>query len=328
VQLDDELAAMRNSRRRSPWQSTDHPRFLPESIHSAISSAIWTYRFKPSQMNVTGRPRNPLIHEFIERHRGRYLAVPGFDELMLLLGDVFGIPKLDKEMELEAASRLSTYRDELEKTVRALKTSQALPGSPQLKEWTDAVLERMLGEKERRDWYDWYLAAAHAPPEQAEATYLEGLAILPDSPALRACYAAFRAGKNPQDSVALETARRAFDEGKTSLGFDHPETLMAAHQLGRVLYFRGDFSEAEDLYRSVSETRERVLGSDHPDTLGSVNSLAILLAAKGDRAAAERLYQRAFETMERVLGPDHPHTLMARSNLALLLRSGKPSPDD
>lgn len=297
-------------------------KFLTEGLPKGTFShpPIWTYRPKPSAGDVCGRPKNPRIREFMSRHGGRYLAIPGFDEFMLLLGDVFGLPKLDKEMEAEAASRLKTYRDELDKTVASLKKANALPGSPQLPEWAGMALERMLGEKVRRDWHEWHLAAINAStPAKTKAIYTEALTALPESAPLKACFAGYLASQNPGDTKALETAQQALTEAEKTYGHDHPDTIMAARQLGRVHYFRGDYAAAEPLYRRAMETSERVLGPEHPDTLHSLNNLAILLAAMGDHAAAEPLYRRALETRERVIGPEHPDTLHSLNNLASLL---------
>ena len=51
-------------------------------------------------------------------------------------------------------------------------------------------------------------------------------------------------------------------------------------QSGRLLESKGDYAEAEPLYRRALEASERVLGPEHPDTLTSVNNLAGLLRAQ------------------------------------------------
>jgi tetratricopeptide (TPR) repeat protein len=91
--------------------------------------------------------------------------------------------------------------------------------------------------------------------------------------------------------------------------------------LGLILTAKGDYAEAEPLYRLSLAAKEKALGPDHPDVANSLNNLAELLRAKGDYAGAEPLYRRALAIVEKALGPDHPHVAICLNNLALLLKS-------
>jgi len=90
------------------------------------------------------------------------------------------------------------------------------------------------------------------------------------------------------------------------------------HQVGKYFYQRGQFWEAEPLWKSCQAICERVLGPEHPDTLSTVNNLAVLYDDQGKYEQAEPLYQRALEASERVLGLEHPDTLSTVNNLANL----------
>jgi tetratricopeptide (TPR) repeat protein len=100
-----------------------------------------------------------------------------------------------------------------------------------------------------------------------------------------------------------------------------PEARSLLLQVGIYFYQRGQFKEAEPLWKSVLAICEQVLGPEHPDTLSSLNNLAALYDDLGKYEEAEPLYQRALETRERVLGPEHPDTLGTVNNLAELYRN-------
>src|SRR6266581_3902872 len=80
-------------------------------------------------------------------------------------------------------------------------------------------------------------------------------------------------------------------------------------QAGVYFYQRGQYWEAEPLWKSVLAMCEQVLGPEHPDTLSTINNLALLYWNQGKYEQAEPLYQRSLAGRERVLGPEHPDTL-------------------
>ena len=92
-------------------------------------------------------------------------------------------------------------------------------------------------------------------------------------------------------------------------------------EVGIYFYERGQYWEAEPLWKSVQAICEQVLGPEHPNTLSSLNTLAVLYADQGKYELAEPIYQRALEASERVLGPEHPDSLSSLNNLAGLYRN-------
>ena len=66
-------------------------------------------------------------------------------------------------------------------------------------------------------------------------------------------------------------------------------------QSGKYFHQRGQYWEAEPLWKSDLTICERVLGPEHPDTLGTANNLAILFWRQGKYKEAEPLYKRALE---------------------------------
>jgi tetratricopeptide (TPR) repeat protein len=98
-------------------------------------------------------------------------------------------------------------------------------------------------------------------------------------------------------------------------------------QTGNYLYQRGQYWEAEPLWKSNLAICEQALGPEHPDTLGTVNNLALLYTNQGKYEQAESLYQRALPIYEQALGADHPETKRARNNYAHLQEKMKQKPE-
>ena len=78
---------------------------------------------------------------------------------------------------------------------------------------------------------------------------------------------------------------------------------------------RGDFAEAEALFRRALAIKEKILGADHPDTGLACNNLGVLMQSQRRDAAARELFARALAIFRAALGDEHPKTIMARENL-------------
>ena len=61
----------------------------------------------------------------------------------------------------------------------------------------------------------------------------------------------------------------------------------------RLYYQKGEYAEAERLYRRSLAIREKALGPDHPDVATNLDNLAELYQAQGKYAEAEPLLQRS-----------------------------------
>jgi Tetratricopeptide repeat len=61
---------------------------------------------------------------------------------------------------------------------------------------------------------------------------------------------------------------------KKLLGEEHPDTLIAMHNLPSTFWNLGKWKDSEELHVQVVEARKRVLGREHPDTLTSMDNLA------------------------------------------------------
>ncbi|WP_437040184.1 tetratricopeptide repeat protein [Streptomyces sp. enrichment culture] len=100
-------------------------------------------------------------------------------------------------------------------------------------------------------------------------------------------------------------------------GPDHPDTLMARHNLAVSYHDAGRVQDALDLRERVLADYERILGPDHPETLSARHNLAVSYRVAGRVQDALDLRERVLADYERILGPDHPETLSARHNLAV-----------
>ncbi|WP_007512064.1 FxSxx-COOH system tetratricopeptide repeat protein [Pseudofrankia saprophytica] len=123
-----------------------------------------------------------------------------------------------------------------------------------------------------------------------------------------------------RDQGDYPTSRRigehAHGRWATSLGEDHPDTIVAASNLAATLADQGDYLAARVLQEDVLARGRRVLGEDHPDTIVAASNLAATLHEQGDYLAARVLQEDVLARGRRVLGEDHPDTIRARAALA------------
>jgi hypothetical protein len=124
---------------------------------------------------------------------------------------------------------------------------------------------------------------------------------------------------------SLNTARAADNRDRwaswlpaftTTLGPDHPVTLLTRGNLAFWHADSGDVAGAITEFEALLADYLRVLGADHPDTLTTRNNLASLRGASGDVAGAIAESEAVLADRMRVLGADHPDTLTTRGSLA------------
>ena len=96
------------------------------------------------------------------------------------------------------------------------------------------------------------------------------------------------------------------------------------YNLGGCSWIKGQYREAEALYRQTRQLTEKVLGPEHPATLASIMGLASSLCQQGKYVEAEALHRQTRQLTEKVLGPEHPATLASIMGLASsLCQQGK-----
>jgi len=102
-------------------------------------------------------------------------------------------------------------------------------------------------------------------------------------------------------------------------GREDDVALALLNNLGKMLFFQGNWATALPVYERALAIRERLLDPDHLDTATCLSNLAIVLRALGHPQAARPLHERALAIRERMLGSDHPDTASSLSNLAIVL---------
>jgi hypothetical protein len=100
------------------------------------------------------------------------------------------------------------------------------------------------------------------------------------------------------------------------LGAENPETLGLRHDIAFFTRRMGDPAAARDLFAALLPIRQQILGADHPDTLETQSGLARSIGNAGDPAAARDLFGALVVIRQKVLGAEHPDTLATRRDLA------------
>lgn len=92
---------------------------------------------------------------------------------------------------------------------------------------------------------------------------------------------------------AIKTLSEALSRAVEVLGEEHLSSAECMNNLAMLYKDRGDYKQAEPLYRRALEIREKLLGADSPVVADSLNNLAIELQATGEMDEAELLHRRA-----------------------------------
>ncbi|KAJ7260185.1 P-loop containing nucleoside triphosphate hydrolase protein [Mycena rebaudengoi] len=105
---------------------------------------------------------------------------------------------------------------------------------------------------------------------------------------------------------AQELCEDLLGQAKSTLGVEHPKTLVVMANLAAIYRRLGRLAEAEEHEVVVLEKRKKLLGSEHPDTLTAMENLGA--TCLGKLTDAEEL---------ELLGPEHPDTLNAMANIGV-----------
>src|SRR5262249_33775119 len=85
----------------------------------------------------------------------------------------------------------------------------------------------------------------------------------------------------------------------------------------KLLYDKRDFAKAEDNYRKLVESGNKVFGKSHPYVMTFKNNLAACLLGLKNYDDAERLFMEVLPFFEKI-GPEHDYTLVVKSNIAVI----------
>jgi CHAT domain-containing protein/Tfp pilus assembly protein PilF len=104
------------------------------------------------------------------------------------------------------------------------------------------------------------------------------------------------------------------------IGTETPAYGNVCFNRGRVLDYKGEYSESEKWYLLSLELREKILGKEHPDYAASLNNLAYIYMATEKYDKAESLYLAAIAIKRKVLGNEHIDYARSVNNLGNLYR--------
>ncbi|KAJ6511119.1 hypothetical protein C8R45DRAFT_1068901 [Mycena sanguinolenta] len=87
-------------------------------------------------------------------------------------------------------------------------------------------------------------------------------------------------------------------------------------QYGRIYYYVGQYTKAEELEACEVERCRKCYGDDDPNTLQAMHSLAITYDDLGQFEEAKKLKIEVLEKRQKLLADNHPDTLQTMHNLA------------
>nr|MDA8134497.1 tetratricopeptide repeat protein [Desulfobacteraceae bacterium] len=217
------------------------------------------------------------IQQLLEKKDGITIKIPGFDELMIQMGNKLGLERLDKKLVEIAEKRSEKYRDDLEKLTKKENT-------------TDETKQALSDIASRGDNKDWLYYAMKASKEKnidkKEAIYKEGINALPESPELHGSYAIF-----------LSDIRKDYDAAETfykkAIQLDPEDPDYTGNYAIFLSDIRKDYDTAETFYKKAIE-----LDPDHAIHTGNYANFLTDIRKNYDMAGT--LYKKAIE-----LDPDN-----------------------
>ena len=126
----------------------------------------------------------------------------------------------------------------------------------------------------------------------------------------------FEAGRHDE---AVPLFEQALASCRSTLGGDHPDTLIVAGNLAVAYVAAGNRRKGIKLIVGNLAARVRVFGDEHPETLTARNALAVAHRINGDVDTAVTLAKQVAVQRSRMLGPEHVDTLTSRMSLALAM---------
>jgi Tfp pilus assembly protein PilF len=271
------------------------------------------------------------IRQFVARQKGCLVPIPGFDEIMMLLGERIGFDVPDKYVLERADDRAKRIVTQVQTLKEKLKNSRHhipnidlsqridLPDRPDdgeegtlLSHARQAdILSHALSETMRRTsgplrWWQWQERAEAATDKQErDQIYQEAIAALPDSHELLSNYALF-----------LQEAQK--DHRKSETYYVRALEANPGHTitLGNYALFLETISKNPD---KAEAYYIRALEADHGNANAIGNYATFLHRIRHDPDKAERYYIRALEA-----DPVHVNTL---GNYAAFLHSIRNDPD-
>jgi eukaryotic-like serine/threonine-protein kinase len=116
---------------------------------------------------------------------------------------------------------------------------------------------------------------------------------------------------------AIPLQEKVRDYYLAASGPEHPDTLLAMHNLAISYNYVGRRDEAIKLGEQVLALRRKTLGPEHPDTLKTMNNLAVSYDEAGRLDETLKLREEVLALSRKINGPEDADTIGAMNNLAL-----------
>lgn len=116
--------------------------------------------------------------------------------------------------------------------------------------------------------------------------------------------------------VQAEAAFQAAADQAELFRAPDPRLATSLNGLASVYQLRGQYAQAEQLYRRAIGIWEQSRGPGDPEVATGLNNLATLQFTRGSYEEAEQLLQRALEIRRQELGAGHPFVSAILANLA------------
>jgi tetratricopeptide (TPR) repeat protein len=278
----------------------------------------------------------------VDRHHGKLVPIVGFDEIMLQLQQLLGLPDLSADIESRTKDRLTAYRKQFEACVAKIQERGKDVAAEKAKEPVRQAAAAAVERIRENNWWAWELKARKEPDsEKREAIYREGLSDFPNCSELLGNFAMFMEDVrqnyneaerlyrrslelNPNDAeytgnfaTFMQNIRRNYDEAETLYRKSLELNPKSAIHTGNLAVFmedvRQNYEEAERLYRKTLEL--------DPNDADYTENFAIFMEnIRQNYDEAERLYRRALE-----LAPDSAQYI---GNFAIFMHNVRQNYDE
>jgi tetratricopeptide (TPR) repeat protein len=118
---------------------------------------------------------------------------------------------------------------------------------------------------------------------------------------------------------AIRSLSRAKELTGAELGDNHPETLMAMHELANAYADAGQYAQGIAIHEQILQAKRTETGGKQYDTLTLFTMVNLGNAYLGEGRISDSIaiMEEALEPMRATLGPDDPRTLSTLNNLVL-----------
>lgn len=247
--------------------------------------------------HLVGNDPRQEIQELVARHRGRLVAIEGFDELLFRLGAPLEFVDPLTKMRERYEGRAKKYTERLSELDRVIKTQgEELSLTPDTQPLREAVQKAVEDAAKEQGWLRWALQAEQENDvAKREAIFRDGLSACPESGDLARKFAVFLYYVKKDLDAAELTFEKAWEVDPKNVGI----AIDYANFLARA---RREHARAEELYRGALEIE--------PDNVANMGAFAnFLVKAKADVVEAEHWYRRALE-----LDPANPNRVANLAN--------------